>query len=69
MARVRGAHELSRFQLVEHGQTLLDIDYRRLPAPCNYLLSIPQRHLLEELLDACRRHDISPTSTGARSPG
>ena len=38
-------------------RALLDIDYRRLPAPYNYLLSIPQAHVLAELLDACGRYD------------
>ncbi len=56
-ARERGAHEHQRFQLVERGRALLDIDYQRLPPPYNYLLSIPQRHVLEELLSRCARHD------------
>ncbi|KAA9166514.1 FAD-dependent oxidoreductase [Amycolatopsis acidicola] len=53
-ARERGGHELSRFQFLEHGKALLDIDYRALPRPHNYLLSMPQRHLLAALLDAAR---------------
>ncbi|MCX5176243.1 FAD-dependent monooxygenase [Streptomyces virginiae] len=49
-ARARGAHEHARFRLVEHERVLLDIDYRVLPAPYDHLLSIPQAHVLDELL-------------------
>ena len=56
-ARERGGYELTRFQVMEGDRALLDIDYRRLPAPYNYLLSIPQAHVLAELLDACGRYD------------
>jgi monooxygenase len=56
-ARGRGSYEHRRFQLVEGGRALIDIDYRRLAAPYNFLLSIPQRHMLEELIDHCRRFD------------
>jgi 6-methylpretetramide 4-monooxygenase len=56
-ARERGGYELSRFQLVEHGKVAMNIDYRALPQPHNFLLSIPQRHVLEELHAACARHD------------
>lgn len=52
-ARERGCYEHPRFQLVDRGRTVLDIDYRRLPGPHNMLLSIPQRHVLEELLLRC----------------
>ncbi|MET8773073.1 FAD-dependent monooxygenase [Streptomyces sp. NPDC004658] len=55
-ARRRGGYPLRRFQLVEHDRVLMDIDYRQLPEPYDFLLSIPQRHLLEELLAACREH-------------
>ncbi|MGW0583271.1 FAD-dependent monooxygenase, partial [Streptomyces sp. NPDC002920] len=55
-ARQRGGYPLRRFQLVEHDKVLMDIDYRQLPAPHDFLLSIPQRHLLEELLTACREY-------------
>lgn len=55
-ARRRGGYELARFQLVEHDRVLMSIEYATLPRPYNFLLSIPQRHLLEELLAACRRH-------------
>ncbi len=34
---------------------LLDIDYGRLPAPYDHLLALPQPHVLQELLAACRR--------------
>jgi 6-methylpretetramide 4-monooxygenase len=54
--RRRGGYELSRFQLVEHGKILMDIDYRRLLRPYDYLFSVPQRHLLEELQAACTAH-------------
>ncbi|MGV9564714.1 FAD-dependent monooxygenase [Streptomyces sp. NPDC003480] len=54
-ARARGCHEHSRFRLVEQDRVLLDIDYRSLPAPYNHLLSIPQSHLLSELLLHCGR--------------
>lgn len=54
-ARARGCHEHSRFRLIEQDRVLLDIDYRSLPAPYNHLLSIPQSHLLSELLLRCGR--------------
>lgn len=56
-ARERGCCEHDRFQLIDRGRALLDIDYRALPEPYNVLLSLPQRHLLTELLQACRRYD------------
>ena len=56
-ARARGGYELTRFQLIDRGRAVLDIDYRRLPGPHNHLLSIPQAHVLAELLAACERHD------------
>ncbi|MFG3284074.1 FAD-dependent oxidoreductase [Streptomyces sp. NPDC048111] len=52
-ARERGCHEHDRFRLVEQDRVLLDIDYRALPAPYDHLLSIPQSHLLTELLLHC----------------
>ncbi|MGI8694476.1 MAG: FAD-dependent monooxygenase [Geodermatophilaceae bacterium] len=55
-ARRRGGYELTRFRLIEHDRVLMDIDYGTLPRPYDFLLSIPQRHLLEELLAACRRY-------------
>ncbi|MET9295643.1 FAD-dependent monooxygenase [Streptomyces sp. NPDC003077] len=56
-ATARGAYPLDRFQLVEGGRVLLDIDYGRLPPPYTSLLSIPQSHVLTELLERCRRFD------------
>ncbi|MEU0301575.1 FAD-dependent monooxygenase [Streptomyces sp. NPDC006175] len=55
-ARARGGYELGRFQLVEDERLLMDIDYGTLPPPYGFLLSLPQRHLLTELFDACSRH-------------
>lgn len=55
-ARDRGAYEHDGFQLVQGERVLLDSDYRRLPAPYNCLLSLPQSHLLAELLAACAAH-------------
>jgi 6-methylpretetramide 4-monooxygenase len=55
-ARARGGYPLSRFQLVERGKVLMDVDYRQLPEPFNFLLSIPQRHVLEALFDACQAY-------------
>ncbi|MFF4344850.1 FAD-dependent monooxygenase [Kitasatospora sp. NPDC001540] len=54
-AMARGGYPLDRFRLREGRRTLLDIDYRRLEAPYNQLLSIPQQHLLEELLAHCEK--------------
>lgn len=56
-ARDRGCIEHSRFQLVERGRLLLDADYRRLPAPYDHLLSVPQRHVLEALLERCEQYE------------
>ncbi|WP_405016244.1 FAD-dependent monooxygenase [Kitasatospora sp. NBC_00070] len=56
-AEARGGHRLDRFQLVERGRTLLDIDYTGLPGPYGRLLSIPQQHVLAELLTACQEFD------------
>ncbi|MGY3520323.1 FAD-dependent monooxygenase [Micromonospora sp. PTRAS2] len=53
-ARGRGSHRLRRFRLANQGRTLLDIDYSRLPPPFDHMLSMPQEHLLRELLDACQ---------------
>ncbi|MFE7314482.1 FAD-dependent monooxygenase [Streptomyces sp. NPDC057555] len=52
-ARDRGAYPHDGFQLVAGERVLLDSDYRRLPGPYNCLLSLPQAHLLAELLTAC----------------
>jgi monooxygenase len=56
-ARERGGYPLRRFQLVEHGRVAMDIDYEILPEPYRFLLSIPQRNVLEELLTACLTYD------------
>ncbi|HET9118262.1 MAG TPA: FAD-dependent monooxygenase [Pseudonocardiaceae bacterium] len=56
-ARAHGAHEHDRFLLEERGRILINGDYRRLPGPFNCLLSIPQRHLLIELLAQCRAQE------------
>jgi 2-polyprenyl-6-methoxyphenol hydroxylase-like FAD-dependent oxidoreductase len=53
-ARARGAAQLGGFQVLERERVLLDIDYSRLPAPYDCLLALPQPHLLDELLTACR---------------
>ncbi|MGW4940908.1 FAD-dependent monooxygenase [Actinoplanes sp. NPDC004185] len=55
-ARERGSHEHDRFQLVDRDRVIVDGDYRGLPGPFNFLLSIPQQHVLEELLAQCRRY-------------
>ncbi|MGA8116518.1 MAG: FAD-dependent monooxygenase [Actinocatenispora sp.] len=54
-ARERGSYEHDRFVLSERGRTLINADYRTLPGPRNYLLSIPQRHLVAELLARCEK--------------
>ncbi|MEU5026180.1 FAD-dependent monooxygenase [Streptomyces milbemycinicus] len=54
-ARARGGHEHDRFRLVEGDRVLLEADYRLLPAPYDHLLSIPQAHVLDELLAHCHR--------------
>jgi monooxygenase len=53
-ARRRGAYPLEGFRLVENGRVLMSFDYRRLPTAHNYLLSLPQAHLLAELLEQCQ---------------
>jgi monooxygenase len=68
-ARDRGAVEHTGFRLVERDRTLLDIDYRRLPPPHNRLLSIPQPHLLAELLAQCAAHDGFSYLAGHRISG
>lgn len=56
-AKERGAYELRRFRLTERRRVLMEFDYGRLPAPYDHLLSLPQRHLLEELLGCCEQFD------------
>ncbi|KAB8169916.1 NAD(P)-binding protein [Streptomyces sp. 3MP-14] len=52
-AAARGSHPLARFRLVERGKTLMAFEYGRLRGPHNYLLSLPQAHLLAELRERC----------------
>ncbi|KPI11987.1 monooxygenase FAD-binding protein [Actinobacteria bacterium OK074] len=54
-ARARGCHEHRGFRLVDGDRVLLDIDYRTLAPPYDHLLSVPQAHVLDELLDRCTR--------------
>ncbi|WP_034089986.1 FAD-dependent monooxygenase [Streptacidiphilus albus] len=68
-ARARGAHEHARFRLVERDRVLLDIDYRGLPAPHNHLLSIPQAHVLDELLLHCEKFEGFRYLEGTRVNG
>ncbi|MFJ8957558.1 FAD-dependent monooxygenase [Streptomyces sp. NPDC102381] len=56
-ARKRGGHEHTGFRFADRGRALLVADYSRLPGPYNRLLSLPQRHLLEELLERCGQFD------------
>ncbi|WP_336053804.1 FAD-dependent monooxygenase [Streptomyces sp. CA2R101] len=56
-ARMRGSHEHTGFRFVDRGRVLLNADYGRLPGPYNHLLSLPQRHVLEELLKSCGEFD------------
>lgn len=55
--RRRGGYELSRFQLIQHGKVLMNVGYRQLPEPYNFLFSVPQRHVLEELYAACLEYE------------
>ncbi len=54
--RERGAYSLAGFRLRAGQRVLLNIDYRRLAPPYNHLLSVPQPHILAELLAHCERH-------------
>ena len=65
-ARNRGSHVHDRFQLVSRGKAVLGVDYRSLPGPYNYMLSVPQQHILEELLAACRREPTFRYLAGTR---
>jgi 6-methylpretetramide 4-monooxygenase len=56
-ARERGCYEHDKFQHIERGRVLIENNYRRLPGPFNCLLSIPQLHILEALLERCQQHD------------
>ncbi|MEU0811031.1 FAD-dependent monooxygenase [Streptomyces sp. NPDC005970] len=68
-ARARGGHEHDRFRLVEGDRVLLEADYRLLPAPYDHLLSIPQAHVLDELLDHCAKFDGFQWLDGRRVGG
>ncbi|MEU7040847.1 FAD-dependent monooxygenase [Streptomyces varsoviensis] len=68
-ARRRGCHEHDGFRLEERGKILIDGDYRRLPGPYNCLLSLPQRHLLAELLEHCRAYPGFEYIEGAKVTG
>ncbi|MCG6495612.1 FAD-dependent oxidoreductase [Kitasatospora sp. A2-31] len=65
-AEARGGHRLDRFQLVERGRALLDIDYTRLPGPYPRLLSLPQQHVLAELQARCEEFDAFRLLAGCR---
>lgn len=56
-AKARGARAHSRFRLTDRRRVLMEFDYGRMPGPHNHLLSLPQRHLLEELHAACEKYD------------
>ncbi|PZM96701.1 MAG: FAD-binding monooxygenase [Actinobacteria bacterium] len=66
-ARSRGAYQLDRFQLTSDDRILLNIDYRQLGAPYDHLLSIPQPHLLTELLAHCQERDGFHYLSGTRA--
>lgn len=65
-ARERGSYEHDKFQHIERGRVLIENDYRRLPGPFNCLLSIPQLHILEALLERCCQHDEFTYLGGSR---
>ncbi|WP_327071957.1 FAD-dependent monooxygenase [Kitasatospora sp. NBC_01302] len=68
-ARAQGYHEHTGFQVVEQGRVLLDIDYRALPGPYNHLLSVPQAHVLDELLRLCGEYEGFSYHEGVRVDG
>ncbi|BCJ77766.1 hypothetical protein CS0771_73100 [Catellatospora sp. IY07-71] len=65
-ARNRGSHVHDRFQLLSGGKAILGVDYKALPGPYNYMLSVPQQNILEELLAACRREPAFRYLAGTR---
>jgi 6-methylpretetramide 4-monooxygenase len=65
----RGCHKHDGFRLEERGRTLINGDYRRLPGPYNCLLSLPQQHLLTDLLERCRSHPRFTCLTGTKVNG
>jgi len=56
-ARERGGYRLDGFRLADRQRVLMEFDYGRLPAPYDYLLSLPQSHLLAELLAGCEKFE------------
>lgn len=66
-ARSRGSFRLDRFQLTSDDRVLLNIDYRQIDPPYDHLLSIPQAHLLAELLDRCQEWDGFHYLAGTRA--
>jgi monooxygenase len=54
---------------MEQDRVLINGDYRRLPGRFNFLLSLPQRNLLEELLEHCLRYDGFEYLAGHRVTG
>ncbi|HEX5404380.1 MAG TPA: FAD-dependent oxidoreductase [Pseudonocardiaceae bacterium] len=63
--RARGGYELSSFQLIDNGRTLMNIDYRQLPKPHDFLFSLPQRYILQELYAACEAEPNFQQVSGA----
>lgn len=53
--QARGAYRLSGFRLLADDKTLMHIEYTRLRSEHNHLLSVPQAHVLAELLEQCGR--------------
>ncbi len=51
--RERGAYDLNGFRLLAGDRVLMDIDYTKLEEPYNKLVSVPQQHVLAELLAHC----------------
>jgi len=54
--RARGAYPLAGFRLTADDKTLMHIEYTRLRSEHNHLLSVPQAHVLAELLEQCERY-------------
>jgi monooxygenase len=68
-AQARGAFPHRRFRLVERGKDALSIDYAGLPEPYNTLLSLPQEHLLAELLEHAARYPAFRYLAGQKVTG
>lgn len=56
-AAALGSVRHHRFRFLHGEKTVFTVDYSRMPAPGDQLLSLPQRHLLSVLLQQCARHD------------